>query len=576
MENLQSADVVGLFVQLATLLAAARLLGEGMRMLRQPPVVGEILAGIVLGPTVLGHIAPGFQKALFPMEGPSWIAVDGIATVGVALLLFVAGLEIDLGAVRRLGRAAVGTGAMALAIPLTLGTALGWLAPGFFGAVTGAGHPPLTFALFFGVALSIAAMPVIAKTLIDLDLFRTDVGMVVMSAATFNDLVGWIAFSIVLGMMGGEAHGASSVWVTIALTLGFTAACMTLLRAAVHAVLPWIQSRMSWPGGVLGFVLVLALLASAATEAMGIHAMFGAFLAGVAVGDSVHFRERTRETIHQFVTNAFAPIFLAAIGLKVDILAHFDGPLVAAVFALACAGMIGGASLGARWGGFPPREALAIGLGMNSRGAMEIILGLLAFQAGLIRETMFVALLLMAVGTSVMSGPLMKRALGLGNRKQLMDLLRPALYVKDLGAVSPRRAIDVLAGLASKAAGLPPERIADEVWRREEEVGTGLGQGIALPHARIPGLKRPVLVVGRSAEGISFSSPDQAPSHLVLLLLSPADDPVGHLETVASLTRRLHDPATREAVHRAATFDELRAAFATAPEHGAVAKVAVS
>src|SRR5690606_25841380 len=178
-------------------------------------------------------------------------------------------------------------------------------------------------------ALSISALPVIAKIMMDMNLLKTDVGMLVMGAAMFSDLVGWIIFSIILGMMnanapadaelGGE-HGGLGVGATIGLTLLLVAFTLTVGRWLVHRTLPWIQSRLSWPGGVLSFTLVLTMAGAALTEAIGIHAIFGAFLAGVAVGDSAHVRTQTRMVMHQFVTYIFAPIFFVSFGLAADFL----------------------------------------------------------------------------------------------------------------------------------------------------------------------------------------------------------------------------------------------------------------
>jgi Kef-type K+ transport system membrane component KefB len=183
---------------------------------------------------------------------------------------------------------------------------------------------------------------------------------------------------------------------------------LTVGRIFINKSLPWANKNLSWPGGVLALSLSLAFLGAAFTEKIGIHAIFGAFIVGIAIGDSVHFTEKARDIIHQFITNIFAPLFFVSIGFKVNFIANFDLSLVVIITFLAVFTKLLGVGLGALWGGLTLRESLAVGFGMNARGAMEIVLGLLALQAGLINEQLFVALVVMAVITSIMAGPMLQ------------------------------------------------------------------------------------------------------------------------------------------------------------------------
>jgi Kef-type K+ transport system membrane component KefB len=180
---------------------------------------------------------------------------------------------------------------------------------------------------------------------------------------------------------------------------------LTVGRILINKAIPWAQKNFSWPGGFLSISLGLAFLGAAFTEYIGIHAIFGAFIVGIAFGDSVHLTEKTREIVQQFVTNIFAPLFFVSIGFKVNFVNNFNLEITALVLGLAIACKLIGASLGALWGGLKLNEALAVGFGMNARGAMEIILALLALQAKLISEQLFVAIVIMAVITSIMAGP---------------------------------------------------------------------------------------------------------------------------------------------------------------------------
>lgn len=567
--NLETADVVVMLVGFAVMLGVARAAGELLHAFRQPAIVGEILAGIVLGPTVLGTFAPDLFAWLFPSSGPLVAAYGAIVTLAVVLLLLIAGLEIDLSILWRQGRAALLISVLGTVIPFAVGFGAAYAWPGFWGIQEGA--DVFTFALFFGTALSISALPVIAKIMMDLDLFKTDVGMLVMGAAMFSDLVGWIVFSIVLGLMnaaapaGAEqaAHGGLSVGATIGLTLAIVAFALTLGRYLVHRSLPWIQSRLSWPGAVLSFTLVLTFASAAATEAIGIHAVFGAFLAGIAVGDSARLRPQTRMVLHQFVTYIFAPIFFVSIGLQADFLESFNLLLVLGVLAIAFVGKIAGCYLGAYLGRLSKRDSWAIAFGMNARGAMEIILGLLALQYGVIQEDMFVALVVLALVSSILGGPMMRMFISQPRKWPLAELLDATGFLPNVEATTREDVIRELAQPAAQAAGLDPKMIVDAVLARERALSTGIGHELAVPHARLDGLKEPVLVLGHSRAGIDFDSPDGKPARLVFLLLFPREDPAVQLQITAQIARLFRDAEARSVVYETDSLDVIRAMIKT-------------
>jgi len=338
---------------------------------------------------------------------------------------------------------------------------------------------------------------------------------------------------------------------------------LTVGRWAIHAILPWMQARVSWPAGVLSFAMALAMFAAAFTESIGIHAVFGSFIAGVALGDSSHLRERTRSTIDQFVSFVFAPIFFASIGLQVDFIEHFDLLLVGVVLMVAISTKVIGCGLGAKFAGMNGREALAVGFGMNARGAMGIILGLLALEYGVIGERMFVALVIMALVTSMMSGTIMQRLLQRKVPRRFADFLHPKGYLNPLKATSRDAAILELATAAASITGLPVEPIEAAVLERERMMPTGLGLCVAVPHARLHGMTKPVICLGMSREGIEFSAPDGDTSRMVFMILTPADDDGAQLEILADISRTFLESTVRDAALRAASFNEFVAILKT-------------
>lgn len=538
MQTLTSYNVVVFFLSLGVLLGTARLLGEMAQRFHQPSVLGELLAGVLLGPTVLGTMAPDLNTFLFPIKGPNAIALDTISTLAIVLFLLVAGMEVDLSTIWKQGKIGCKVGITSIVIPFSLALTAAFVLPEAFGRHMGA--DPLIFALFLAIAMSISALPVIAKTLMDMGIYRSDLGMVVVSAAIFNDLVGWIVFAVLLGLIGDSAGNGNNVMVTITLTLAFVGMMLTLGRWLIHKALPFVQAYTRWPAGELSFALILGLFGAAFTEWIGIHAIFGAFIVGAAVGDSSHLRERTRATIDNFISFIFAPVFFASIGLKVNFLTNFDLVLVIMVTLMACVCKFAGGVIGARWGGMQHREAWAVGFALNSRGAMEIILGMIALEAEIIRHRLFVALVVMAILTSMISGPSMRFILRNKKRRRLHDLLSPKLFLRELKAASCRGVIYEMTEAVCAVEGLDTPAVGEAVWTREESLSTGIGKGVALPHARIEGLVQPLVVVGISPKGIDFDARDGKPANVIFLVLTPADDPLAQLEIsseIASLFR---------------------------------------
>ncbi|MBU2430089.1 MAG: cation:proton antiporter, partial [Proteobacteria bacterium] len=263
MDTLTSHDIAMLFLSLGILLAVARILGEIAQRMHQPAVIGELLAGILLGPTVLGAIAPEWSAGLFPLHGVNAIALDTISTVAIVLFLLVAGMEVDLSTVWKQGRIGLKVGISSIVIPFFIALGMAWIFPELMGRHLDA--DPLIFSLFLAIAMAISALPVIAKILMDMGLYRSDLGMVVISAAIFNDLVGWIIFAVLLGLIGDSTGNGNHILLTISLTLLFAVFMLTLGRWLIHKTLPFVQAYTRWPGGELSFALVLGFLGASLT-----------------------------------------------------------------------------------------------------------------------------------------------------------------------------------------------------------------------------------------------------------------------------------------------------------------------
>jgi Kef-type K+ transport system membrane component KefB len=392
--------VVHLLLCLATLLATAVAFGQVARRCGQPAIVGEILGGVCLGPTLLGRLAPDVYERLFAMTGPLAAPRQAILTAGLLGFLFVAGLEMDVSRLRGRVATVLCVSACGIAIPFLSGVLAVHARPSFFGASL----DPGLLALFLGAALSISALPVIARTFMDLGLQRTALAGLALSAAMIDDLVGWSLFAFVSRRANG--HSVDGLFVSLAALLLLVASAVVLGRLLAGRLRPWVRRHLPDVAPRLALAAALTFAAGAVVEAFGVHAVFGGFLAGVVLSQGAR-REDVHDICHAVGVGVLAPLYFASIGLRVDFLRHFDPALVLLVLAIACAGKIGAATAAGRLCGMSARESLALGAALNARGAMEILLAGVALEHALIDERLFVALVVMALATSMMSAPLL-------------------------------------------------------------------------------------------------------------------------------------------------------------------------
>ncbi|ESS73476.1 Kef-type K+ transport system, putative NAD-binding component [Methyloglobulus morosus KoM1] len=393
------------FIQIAVMLAVAWLFGYLMKRLAQPIVLGEIIGGIVLGPTLLGSFCPDVYAMLFPDDKAIVTGMAALLKIGLLFFMFAAGLEVNLVHFRQSKKLIAMTSFCGGMLPFALGFVMVMLFPTFWGQT----DRLFLFALFMGTALSISALPVIARILMEMDLIGSRIGMTVMTSAMVTDWFGWILFAFLLRQLGhGDAE--EGVVTTLVLVLGYTVVVLGIGRWIVLPVMNNSRLFKDWPGGLLSFVALLIMLAAVGAEKVGIHAFFGAFLVGMAFsqGHDPEQEKTINSMIQPFALTFFAPLYFVSVGLKANFSSQLDVTLCSLIFFVACFGKIVGAGLGARFGGMQWREALAVGVGLNARGAVEIILASIALEYHLIDQRIFVALVLMAFLTTLLSSVVLK------------------------------------------------------------------------------------------------------------------------------------------------------------------------
>jgi Kef-type K+ transport system membrane component KefB len=397
--GLIKSEIGHVLLQISAMLSVALVLGQLALRLRQPPVLVEILAGIILGPTILGYLFPEAQTWLFPASGISKQIVAYVAFLGLISFVFLSGLEIDLGQVIRRRRTIAFTSTLGILVPFSVG----YLSVIFFPRIWRATGDPGIFAIIIGTTLSISALPVIARILMDLGLAKKEVGATILTAATIDDALGWAIFAFVLSVVSSGAHKILS----IGLTASFFALAAFVIYLRFRCQIQHKCNR-TLVGGAVELASATMLATAVISEIMGAHGIFGAFLAGMVLCEK-RKRKYLLEKARPLIVGILAPIYFASIGLKVNFAEGFDPVLVTLVFLIACAGKIFGASLGARASGMGGKDAMAVGFGMNARGAVEIVLASLALDNQLIDQRIFVALVIMALATTAISGEAIKR-----------------------------------------------------------------------------------------------------------------------------------------------------------------------
>jgi Kef-type K+ transport system membrane component KefB len=400
-----------LLLALLVVILAARALAVLFRRLHQPPVIGEVVAGILLGPSFLGALAPRATAFLFPADVLPLLGM--LAQVGVILFMFLVGLELDAGPLRRRTHAVVAISHASIAAPFVLGSAL---ALALYPRFSTSDVPFATFALFLGVALSITAFPVLARILRDHGIDRTPIGVLALSCAAVDDVTAWCLLAIVIGVARGQEAGGLTA---ILLALVYVAVMWTVVRPVLRRV---VARHDAGARETVALVLVAVIASALATEAIGIHALFGAFLLGALVPHDSKLARDLAARVEDVVLVLLLPAFFAVTGLRTQLglLRTWEHWLwFLAVLAVACAGKLGGAALPARLSGLAWREAASLGVLMNTRGLMELIVLNVGLELRIISGTLFALLVLMAVATTVATGPLLGLLLPRAQRVQV-------------------------------------------------------------------------------------------------------------------------------------------------------------
>jgi K+:H+ antiporter len=411
-EQASAAPSEALFIaQIVVLLLVARLIGELMQRVGQPAVMGQLIAGVLLGPSVLGAVWPEAQHAIFAGGHEQKAMLDAVSGVGILMLLLLTGMETDLRLVKRARRAAVSVSATGIIVPFACGFALGQFLPD---AMMPRADQRLITSLFLGTALSIASVKIVAMVVREMHFMRRNIGVTLVASAIIDDTVGWTIIAITSGLALHEAVDAGRVLQGLFGTGVFLVASFTLGRRLVFALIRWTNDTFVSEAAVVTAILVVMGVMALITHAIGIHTVLGAFVAGILVGESPILTRHIDEQLRGLVVALFMPVFFSLAGLNADIGILRDprlALLTLGLIGIASIGKFAGAFLGGALGRLTWAECLALACGMNARGSTEIIIGSIGLSLGVISQDLFTMIVAMAVVTTLAMPPMLRWAL---------------------------------------------------------------------------------------------------------------------------------------------------------------------
>ncbi|MDH7604904.1 MAG: cation:proton antiporter, partial [Melioribacter sp.] len=534
--NLSSTEITIFLISISIILFFARGLGELLRLIKQPIVIGEIIAGIVIGPTIFGSLFPEIYDKIFNQYDSVAIALHGISILGIIMLLIVTGIEIDISVMIKQGRKSFLISLLGILCPFMLGFLTAYFFPSRLGLANSNLH--IVYSLFIGTTLSVTALPVVARTLMELNIFKTEIGFSIITSAMLIDLSGWLIFSVLLGVLGKNQANNFEVYEVIVILVAFTLFVFLFLKKFIDKTISFSKKYLSSPGAILNIIFILGFLGAAFTEFIGIHAIFGAFIIGIAIGDSVYITENIKEMINQLVTNIFAPLFFVSIGLKINFIQNFDFVLVCIFLSLSLIGKIIGTYSGAFLSGFNKYESLTVAFGLNAHGTIEIVLGMVAYESGLISEKVYVALIIMALITTLTSAPLM--SIFIKRSKMLLklsDLLKPQNIIFTDVDKKEELIKQLCRHICQINNKINCEKLISRVIERENQISTGLESHLAVPHARM-NIQAPLAALAIHKRGIDFDSIDNLPARLIILLITPENKPEMQLELLSEIAAK--------------------------------------
>ncbi len=397
--------------QIILLLVAGRVMGEAMLRIGQPAVMGQLIAGLLLGPSVLGQLSPDLQHAIFPPNREQKAMIDAVSQLGILMLLLLTGMETDLSVMRKSRSTALSVSLTGISVPFICGFVLGELLPE---SMLPNPEQRLITSLFLGTALSISSVKIVAMVVREMNFMRRTVGQLIVTSAIIDDTTCWIIMAVTFGLASHGHVDAASLTQSVVGTALFLVVSFTLGRRLVFFLIRWANDTLVSEVPVITTILVVMGIMALITHAIGVHTILGAFVAGILVGQSPILTRHIGEQLRGLITALFMPVFFGVAGLNADLRVLEDPSLLLLALgfiAIASLGKFSGAFIGGAIGGLTWRESLALGWGMNARGSTEVIVASLGLSMGALSQDLFTIIVTMAIVTTMAMPPMLRWAL---------------------------------------------------------------------------------------------------------------------------------------------------------------------
>ncbi|NCB00303.1 MAG: hypothetical protein EOM70_13125, partial [Clostridia bacterium] len=415
------------------------------------------------------------------------------------------------------------------------------------------------FALFISAIMTISALPVAIRGMRDLNILKTDLGFLILSALTINDIAGWVIFTIILGLFSYGSFEWAFVLRLVGFTLAFTIISLTLLRRLVDRAVTFIHTRIGEATGLkITFIMLVGAIFGAVTLKIGIHSLFGFFIAGTILGEATHISEKDRFVVNRLVYSIFVPIFFASIGLHLDFIANFDWFLVLLISVLGIISRYVAAYIGGRWSKQDRSNLNIIAINHTPGGQMHIVVGMLAYSSGLISEKILVSIIASAILSTIVFGPWLSQAVR-KIRKALYSIVfsEDDVFI-DTPATSQDELLLVMSQKVADRTDMDEEMIYHEIKLREEQMSTAMGRGIAIPHVRNPvvlHVTKPTVTLCFLERAIDFHAIDGQPVNVLFTIISPSVRT--HLHLLSRLSYVLRTPEIKTTLRQQTSRDEL-------------------
>lgn len=477
----------GVFVaEIVLLLVVGRGLGELMERIGQPAVMGQLIGGILLGPSLFGWLWPSAQHMVFPSDPEQKSMIEAVSQLGILLLLLLTGMETDLRLVRRVGAACFSISAAGIAVPFVCGFALAQFLPE---ALLPEPSERVVAGLFIGTALSISSVKIVAIIIREMGFMRRDLGQIIVSSAIIEDTVGWLIMAVTFGIATNGKLEIVPLALTIVEVAAFMAFSLTIGRRIVFELIRWANDTLKSEFAVITVILVVMGLMALTTDLIGVHTVLGAFVAGILVGESPILSDHIDAQLRGIITALFMPVFFGMAGLSANLTVLADPTLAlltVGLVVIASVGKFGGAFAGGKFAGMTFKEATAVGSAMNARGSTEVIVASIGLSMNILSHNLFTMIVTMAVLTTLAMPPMLRWALGrlpmderekervdreaLDERGFVSRLERLLLAVDDS---ANGRFTAYLAGLIGGSSGMPTTVLRLEKEGREDRNAQG-------------------------------------------------------------------------------------------------------